>query len=143
MSNTQIPAMWPDVEAWFIGFVTAAKIVTAQPSLTGVDVKNEKPATAPANYRQVIVAADYGQNITPITRYVRVRMQAWSVLNGASDFPGAFLLANTAAYIAQTAPRDANPIVSVEVDAGPSRVIDTLSGIEYQAVTLLLEVAKL
>jgi hypothetical protein len=141
--STQIPASWPDIEAWFIGFVTPAKIAAQQPSLTGVVVRNQKPTTA-APYRQIIIAADYGQNITPITRYVRIRLQAWAVKdNNVTDLYASFDLANAAAYIAQLAPRNANPIVAVEIDAGPSRVKDTLSGIEYQAVTLLLEVAKL
>lgn len=140
--STQIPASWPDIEAWFIGFVTPAKIVAQQSSLTGVAVRNQKPATA-APYRQVIIAADYGQNVTPITRYVRVRMQAWAVKNNnTTDLKDCFDLADAATYVVQQAPRDANPIVSVEVDAGPSRVEDSVSGLEYQAVTLLLEVAK-
>ena len=141
--STQIPASWPNIEAWFIGFVTPAKIVAADATLTGVVVRNLKPTTA-APYKQVIIAADYGQNVTAITRYVRVRMQAWVVKdNNTSDLGAAFRLADVAAFIAQQAPRNAAPIVSVGVDAGPSRVEDTLSGIEYQAVTLLLEVAKL
>lgn len=139
----QIPTRWPDVEAWFIGWVTPAKIVAADSTLTGVVVRNQKPTTA-APYKQVIIAADYGQLITPITRYVRVRLQGWVTRDSsAADLGASFRLANTAAHIAQQAPRDSNPIVSVEVDAGPSRVKDTLTGIEYQAVTLLLEVHAL
>lgn len=139
----QVPTRWPDVEAWFIEFVTAAKIVAVEGALTGVVVRNQKPSNGGAAYRQVVVAADYGQLVTPITRYVRVRLQSWVVANSVSDLKGSFDLANVAAFVAQSAPRDANPIVSLEVDAGPSRVIDELSGIEYQSVVLLLEIAAL
>src|SRR5690554_7857290 len=97
----QIPTRWPDVEAWFIGFVTPAKIVAADATLTGVVVRNQKPNTA-APYKQVIIAADYGQLITPITRYVRVRLQGWVTRDSSTaDLGASFRLANTAAHIAQ------------------------------------------
>lgn len=139
----QIPTRWPDIEAWFIDFVTAAKITAIQSDLSGAIVRNQKPDTA-APYKQIIIAADYGATITPITRYVRVRMQGWAVReNNSSDLKAAFDLSNVVAYIVQTAPRDADPIVAASVDAGPSRVKDTLSGLEYSATTLLLEIAAL
>ncbi len=150
----QIPTMWPDVEAWFIGWVTAAKVVAADSALTGVLVRNQKPAAKKADgtanpdgtppYKHVVVAADPGQLITPITRYVRVRVQGWVVTaQGSSDLKKAFNLTNVVAYIAQQAPRDGNPIVSVEVDSGPSRVKDETTGLEYSFATLLLEVRAL
>ncbi len=139
----QIPTMWPDVEAWFISWVTPAKIVAADATLTSAVVRNQKPSGT-TNYKQVIVAADYGQLITPITRYVRVRVQGWVVTaQGSSDLKKAFNLTNVAGYIAQQASRDGNPIVSVEVDAGPSRVKDETTGLEYSFLTLLLEVKAL
>lgn len=139
----QIPTMWPDVEAWFIGQVTPAKILAADSALTGVLVRNQKP-DGTTNYKHVVVAADPGQLITPITRYVRVRVQGWVVTaQGSSDLKKAFNLTNVAAYIAQQAPRDGNPIVSVEVDSGPSRVKDETTGLEYSFATLLLEVHAL
>lgn len=139
-----IPAKWPDVEAWFLSWVTPAKIVAEDAALTSVSVKNFKPSATGA-YKQVLAVADYGQLITPITRYVRVRLQAWVVRadGKTADLKKAFNLANVAAYIAEQAPRDGNPIVSVQVDAGPSRISDSESGTEYQAVTLLLEIKKL
>lgn len=149
-----IPKRWPDIEQWFIGWVTAAKIAAVEPTLTGALIRNQKPTTpkpdgtvnaqATPPYRQVIIAADYGQLITPVSRYVRLRMQTWVVLaNGTANLKESFDLANVAAFIAAQAPRNANPIISVEVDAGPSRVEDALTGIEYNATTLLLEVGAL
>ena len=136
----QIPKRWPDMEAWFITTVKAGLTAAGETAT----VVNLKPAATGA-YRQVIVAADPGQLITPISRYVRLRVQVWSVRsNGTTaDLADSRDLADLVGFIVESAPRNGNPIVAAEVDAGPSRVKDTESGIEYHASNILLEVHAL
>lgn len=137
----QIPKRWPDMELWYI---TAVKAGLTAASETGVTVNTVKPVTTGAS-KQVVVAADYGQTITPISRYVRLRQQVWCVrANGIdADLAESRRIADLVGFIVESATRNGNPIVAAVVDAGPSRIMDPESGTEYHASTILLEIGAL
>ena len=131
MSRT-IPTRWPDGEAWLI--------TTLTPVMTPVVVRNVKPElTAP--YKCVVVRADSQQRVTPISRYVRVGIQAWSVrTDSTGDLADAHSLASIASQSLEALAPDGAPLIAAEVASGPDRVKDSESGIEYSYVELLMEI---
>lgn len=123
-----IPTRAPDVESHLIfGLRSVAPTFNVKPSAT-------KP------YRHLIVRADLQGKVTPISRYCRVVIQAWSVrADGTADLGDAFDLANDAAHWLET--HLDGFVLSASVEAGPFRVVDDVTRIEHQDVTALLEVA--
>lgn len=123
-----IPTTSPDMEALLIVGLSSVEAT--------FNVRPEKAKP----YRLLVVRADLQQKVTPISRYCRVGVQAHSVrADGSSNLGDAFDLASeAAAYL------EANldgPILSADVESGPSRVTDPVTNLEYQYVTVLLEVA--
>lgn len=143
MPGQSIPSTSPDVEAWLIA--------TFGSTFAGAAVRNIKPKSTkpdgtpnPAGvppYAQVIIRADLQNRVTPISRFCRLGVQGWSVrADGTADLSAARQLAADYSAAIERAPR-AGILLDAEVDAGPYRVIDSTSGVEYQYVTLLLELA--
>lgn len=132
MPGQSIPSTSPDVEAWLIATFGA--------TFSGALVRNVKPKQN-APYSCVVIRADLQNRVTPISRYCRVGVQGWSVrADGTADLSAARQLAADYATAIERAPR-AGILLDAEVDTGPYRVIDSTSGVEYQYVTLLLELA--
>lgn len=133
MPGQAIPTTSPDVEAWLI--------TTFGASVSGAPVRTIKPKQGSVGYSCIVVRADLQNRITPISRYCRLGVQGWKVSSaGAADLAGARQLAADYSRAIESAPR-AGILLDAEVDAGPYRVVDSESGIEYQYVTLLLELA--
>lgn len=130
--SRNIPTQWDDIEAWLI--------TTLTPLMAPVVVRNVKPKqTAP--YKALVVGADLQGRVTPISRYCRVRLQGWSVrADGTTDLADARTIAAAAGAHLEALPRASSPLIHAEVDAGPYRVTDPISGLEYQYVTVLCEV---
>ncbi|WP_163275329.1 hypothetical protein [Cellulomonas iranensis] len=132
MAGTSIPSTVPDVEAWLIQ--------TLGPAVAPAPVRNMKPDQKPP-YSCVVVRADLQNRVTPVSRYCRVGVQAWKVTaNQKADLAGARELCAAAATALELATR-AGILLDAQIDAGPYRVVDATSGIEYQYASVLLEIA--
>ncbi len=132
MPGQSIPSAAPDVEAWLIA--------TLGPTFSGAPVRNVKPKQTGA-YSCVVIRADLQNRVTPVSRYCRIGVQGWKVrADSTADLSGARELCAGFARAVESAPR-AGILLEAEIDAGPYRVIDSTSGIEYQYATLLLELA--
>lgn len=93
-------------------------------------------------YRLLVSRADLQQRVTPLSRYCRVGVQAWSVnADGSANIGDAFDLCKAAGVALESSPNVSNVILSAEIQSGPSRVADDVTRIEYQYMTVLLEVA--
>lgn len=120
-----IPTTSPDLEALLIAGLSSVEAT--------VNVRTNAR-------RELVVRADLQQKVTPISRYARVGIQAHSVRpDGAADLGDAFDLAAAAAHWLES--NVSGLILSADVESGPSRVTDDVTRIEYQYVTVLLEVA--
>lgn len=141
-----VPVEWPDVQQWLIDYLPT---VLPPAGFPNTFVRKEKPSITsdPAlvkPYRHLIVSVFPGATITAVSRYVRVTFQAWSVkANGLADLADARALAGKAGYLVESAGHVGTPLVFAEIDSGPSDTKDSISGIEYEALTLLLEVGAL
>src|SRR5690606_2328999 len=128
VARMRIPTVSVDMEALLIGGLSSVEQT--------FNVKPER--TKP--YRLLLVRADLQQKVTPISRYCRVGVQAWSVTAaGRSGIGGAFDLAKDAAAWLES--NVSGVILSADIESGPSRVTDDVTKLEYQYVTALLEVA--
>lgn len=123
-----IPTSSPDMEALLIaGLSSVGDTFNVRPQL-------DKP------YRVLVIRADLQQKVTRISRYCRVGIQAHSVLaDGSADLGDAFDLASEAAGWLES--NLTGVILSADIESGPSRVTDPVTQLEYQYVTVLLEVA--
>ena len=120
----------PDVDAEVLGVL--AKVETAR--LVKPELSNP--------YRVLVSRADLQGRVTPLSRYCRIGVQAWSVRSdGSANLPDAFDLAAAAGAALEAAPETSQVILSAEIQSGPSRVADEVTRIEYQYLTVLLEVA--
>ena len=100
---------------------------------------NVKPERAKP-FRLLQIRADLQQKVTPISRYCRVGISAWSVReDGSTDFADGFDLA--AAANAWLENNVSGVILSADVESGPSRTEDPVTKIEFHYSTVLLEVA--
>lgn len=123
-----IPTTSPDMEALLIAGLSSVEET--------VNVRPEKDEP----YRLLVVRADLQQKVTPISRYCRVGLQAWSVrADGSADLADAFDL--SAAGNAWLENNVSGVILSADVQSGPSRVTDPVTKLEYQYSTVLLEVS--
>ncbi|MBL5974798.1 MAG: hypothetical protein D3X82_13815 [Candidatus Leucobacter sulfamidivorax] len=69
-------------------------------------------------------------------------VQAWSVrADGTADLGDAFDLCKAAGAALEAAPLSSRVVLSAEIQSGPSRVADDVTRIEFQYMTVLLEVA--
>lgn len=128
MAALSIPTTSPDMEALLIaGLSSVEETFNVRPQRTNP-------------YRLLVVRADLQQKVTPISRYCRVGVQGHSVrADGSADLGDAFDLASEAAGWLE---RNLTGVVlSADVESGPSRVTDPVTGLEYLYVTVLLEVA--
>lgn len=99
-----------------------------------------KPELA-APYRVLVSRADLQGRVTALTRYCRVGVQAWSVReDGTADVADAFDLAAAAGRALEAAPLTSAVIVAAEIQSGAARVRDEVTGVEYQYLTVLLQV---
>lgn len=128
MAPMSIPTKSPDMEALLIAGLSSVE-----------DTFNVKPERVKP-YRIFVLRADLQQKVTPISRYCRVGVSAWSVrADGSSDLGDAFDLA--AAGNEWFENNVAGVILSADVESGPSRVTDPVTKLEYLYSTVLLEVA--
>lgn len=127
-----IPTTSPDVEAWLIA--------TFGPTFGGAPVRNVKPPQSGA-HSVLVIRADLQGRITPISRYCRLGVQAWKVTSaGQADLKGAFDLGAAFGAALEAADRS-GILLDAEVQSGPYRVADPVTGVEHAYLTLLLEVA--
>ena len=126
-----IPTTTPDVEQALIAALKVAQ---------SVDVKNVKPEKAKP-YKVLVLRADLGQKVTPISRYCRVGIQGWSVSSdGRADLGDAFdITAEAGRQLELLA--GTGIVLHAEVESGPVRVADPETRLEYQYLTALLEVS--
>lgn len=126
------------------GFVTNTPDIDAEILMVLLSVEQTelvKPELAKP-YRVLVSRADLQQRVTPLSRYCRVGVQAWSVRkDGTADLGDAFDLCAAAGAALESAPENSRIILSAEIQSGPSRVADEVTRIEYQYMTVLLEVA--
>lgn len=127
----QIPSTSPDVELHIITAANAASL--------GASVYNLKPNTTGA-YKHFIIRADLQNRVTPISRYCRVGVQAWSVrADGTANLADAFALAATFGKWLES--QSGNGIIlNAEINSGPMRVVDDTQRLEFSYLTALLEV---
>lgn len=93
-------------------------------------------------YRVLVVWSQLQGRVTPLSRYCRVGVQAWSVrADGTADLGDAFDLCKAAGKALESSPLASKVILSAEIQSGPSRVVDDVTRIEFQYMTVLLEVA--
>lgn len=127
----QIPSTSPDVELHLITTINGASL--------GARAYNIKPKTSGA-YKHFIIRADLQNRVTPLSRYCRVGVQAWSVrADGTSDIADAFNLASALGTWLESQ-SGAGIILNAEVDSGPMRVVDDIQRLEFSYLTVLLEV---
>lgn len=120
----------PDVEAVVKGVLSAVE-----------DTYLVKPERSGA-YRLLVSRADLQGRVTPLSRYCRVGVQAWSVRSdGTADLGDAFDLCAAAGAAIEASPDHSSVILAAEIQSGPSRVADDVTRIEFQYMTVLLEVA--
>ncbi|MCT1363311.1 hypothetical protein [Microbacterium sp. p3-SID131] len=120
-----IPTSSPDIEALLIAGLSSVEAT--------VNVRTNRR-------RELVVRADLQQKVTPISRYCRVGLSAWSLRpDGSSDLGDAFDLA--AAGNAWLENNTTGVVLSADVESGPSRVTDPVTKLEYLYSTVLLEVA--
>lgn len=123
-----IPTTAPDMEDLLIAGLSSVE-----------QTFNIKPERAKP-YRMLVIRADLQQKVTPISRYCRVGISAWSVrADGSSDLGDAFDLAAEANTWIES--NVAGVILSAEVESGPSRTTDPITKLEFLYSTVLLEVA--
>lgn len=126
------------------GFVTTTPDVDAHVrAILNTVARTElvKPEIAKP-YRVLVSRADLQQRVTPLSRYCRVGVQAWSVrADGTADLGDAFDLCAAAGAALEAAPNTSSVVLSAEIQSGPARVADDVTRIEYQYMTVLLEVA--
>lgn len=128
----QIPSTSPDVEKHLIMKINTASL--------GAKAYNLKPKTTGA-YKHFIIRADLQNRVTPLSRYCRVGVQAWSVrTDGTSNLEDAFNLAAALGTWLESQ-SGAEIILKAEVDSGPMRVMDDIQHLEFSYLTVLLEVA--
>lgn len=134
MAGQQIPTAAVDVERLLVDLLDPHGDA---PDV--VPVRNVKPAQA-APYRCAVIRADLLNRVTKLSRYCRIGVQGWAVReDGSADLAAANrLAAEVAGAIEQHA--GTGWLLAAEVDAGPYRVTDTPSGIEYAYTTVLAEV---
>ena len=126
------------------GFVTDTPDIDAVvlDILSGVEqTELVKPELAKP-YRVLVSRADLQQRVTPLSRYCRVGVQAWSVRgDGTADLGDAFDLCAAAGKALEQSPLTSKVVLSAEIQSGPSRVADDVTRVEFQYITVLLEVA--
>lgn len=120
----------PDVDAVVLGI------------LNGVErTELVKPELAKP-YRVLVSRADLQQRVTPLSRYCRVGVQAWSIRDdGTANLGDAFDLCMAAGKALEQSPLTSKVVLSAEIQSGPSRVADDVTRVEFQYITVLLEVA--
>lgn len=120
----------PDVDAVILGILRTVE-----------DAQLVKPQKAKP-YRVLVPRADLQGRVTPLSRYCRVGVQAWSVrADGTANLGDAFDLCKAAGAALEAAPLSSRVVLSAEIQSGPSRVADDVTRIEFQYITVLLEVA--
>lgn len=120
---SEFASKWPDMTLW--ATVRARTVLGS-----GVKVsaeRNEKMA------KQVVVSAIPAQMETPVSRAFLVTAECWS----SNSKSAALNLATDTAYALETAPRDADPVVRAEPNAGPQWDRDD-AGVYYATVTVLV-----
>lgn len=126
------------------GFVTETPDIDAVvlDILNGVEqTELVKPELAKP-YRVLVSRADLQQRVTPLSRYCRVGVQAWSVRgDGTANLGDAFDLCAAAGKALEQSPLTSKVVLSAEIQSGPSRVADDVTRVEFQYITVLLEVA--
>lgn len=107
----------------------------------GAPVRNVKPQLS-TPYRVIVIQSIPQNRATPISRYVRLIVQAWDVrAGGVGDIGGAQRLAGSYAAAVEGMSGRGRVLVA-EVESGPYRVTDAESGTEYAVANLLLEIAS-
>lgn len=126
------------------GFVTKSPDVEAviRDLLASVERTELVKPELVSPYRVLVSRADLQQRVTPLSRYCRVGVQAWSVRDdGTANIGDAFDLCAAAGAALEASPDVSTVVLSAEIQSGPSRVADDVTRIEYQYLTALLEVA--
>ncbi len=127
----QIPSTSPDVELHIITAANAASL--------GARTYNRKPKATGA-YKHFLIRADLQNRVTPISRYCRVGVQAWSVnADGTTNLADAFSLASVFGRWLESQ-SGTGIILNAEIDSGPMRVVDDTQQLEFSYLTALLEV---
>lgn len=120
-----------DVERLLVGLL--------DPASNAAPVRNVKPEQV-APYRCSVIRADLLNRVTPLSRYCRIGVQGWAVrADGSADLAAAH---NLATEVAGAIERHAGTgwLLAAQIDAGPYRVADSITGIEYAYATVLAEV---
>jgi hypothetical protein len=124
----EFASRWPDVRLWAITRVNG--------TVSDAHASAERHGTLS---RQVVVSAVPQQMVTVVSRAYLVTVEAWD----ATSKKTAQDLAQEAAFQIESAPRDCNPVVTAELNAGPNENRDPDSGVYSYDVTVLVVVHRL
>ncbi len=125
-----IPVQWPDATKLAIDYLRA--------QLPGVTVTRTKQE---GKSRQVVVASEFQQLETPISRRATILLEAWSErLNGTADVSDAVSLMNDAIFQLQRAPDLLSNVVRFDQPVGPSVEKDDLK-FEYAEGSVVLVIS--
>lgn len=123
----EFASRWPHVRRWAITTVRAA--------VTADRVSAERDESLDT---QVVVSVAPSRLETSVSRQYLVTVEAWSYANLVLSKDNAHDLCADAAYAIESAPRDANPMVRAELNAGPTEGRDEAGHYYYTATVLVV-----
>lgn len=130
---TEFASRWPNMRRWAISRIRAA--VEAQ------RVSAERSETLPDGaplHTQVVVSVAPSRLETPVSRQYLVTVEAWSYEDAVLAKDNAHDLCAEAAYEIESAPRDGNPVVRAELNAGPTENRDEAGHYYYTATVMVV-----
>lgn len=127
-----IPSRWTDMELWALTYLRSLN--------SGVIFDNIAPDAF--STKHVLVTAIPGSRATSITRFVRLDLEIRCLKNGEPWPYEENRIANDIAFQLESATRNGNPIVFVELDTGPNRVTDPGGGHEFTEMTVTFEIGR-
>ena len=119
--------LFPDVEAWAVGYLKVAIAARAEAYCSGVTVSNDRKGDTG---RVVTVRNDGGPQLDPIRSVARLGVNVWAATNeDATD------LANMVRALLLASP-NGNPVVRARGQSGPIAIPDDVGPHRYLTVEL-------
>lgn len=145
MSQGPIPSQWPDMTAWSVGYVTPqqpdATVATVKPSKLP---NGQKDTRALPPYRQIIISSVTMQKITEVSRNFLITAECWAVnADGVPQVRIAKELASEVGFLLESAPRNQAPVISAEINSGPTELRDEDTKLTYFEVAVMVTARRL
>lgn len=126
------PVIFPDAEAWAIGYLKPALAARTEPFASGVTVTNKAPKTMPA--RLVTVRDDGGPRLDDVRKVASIGVNVWAAsMADVSD------LARLVAALLEAAP-GSGPVVAHLSTSGPYPVAEEASEKPHRYLSVDLSV---